>query len=162
VDKKSVYIETSVISYLTARPSSDLLASAWQKATVDWWETRRNRFELYTSDLVLEEAARGQTEAAARRLESLAGIPILALSEEVRSLSKALLREGALPGKALDDSLHIAVAAVYGNDYLLTWNFRHLDNAEMKPLIRNICFKNGHACPEICTPQELMGEGENG
>jgi predicted nucleic acid-binding protein len=162
VAKDSIYVETSVVSYLTSRPSSDLLASAWQKATVDWWETQRSRFDLYTSEVVLEEAARGETEAAARRLEALSGIAILEINEAALALSKALLQEGALPVKALNDSLHVAVSAVHGIDYLLTWNFRHLDNAEIKPLIRRVCISNGHACPEICTPQELMGRIENG
>ena len=157
MDKKTVYIETSIVSYLTARPSSDLLAAAWQKVTVDWWETQRSRFELYTSDLVLEEAGRGNTEAAARRLEALTGIPLLAFADVVRALSKALIQEGALPAKAVGDSLHIALSATHGIDYLLTWNYRHIDNAETKPIIRSACAVNGHTCPEICTPQELMG-----
>ena len=162
MDKKSVYVETSIVSYLTARPSNDLLTAAWQKATADWWDTQRGRFDLFTSGIVLEEAARGSTEAAAKRLEALVGIPVLAITDEVRALSKALVREGALPPKALDDSLHIAISAVHGTDYLLTWNCRHIDNAETKPIIRSVCIVNGHACPEICTPQELMGVSENG
>lgn len=162
MDKKSVYIETSIVSYLTARPSSDLLAAALQKATLDWWKTQRSRFDLYTSQVVMEEAARGNSQAAARRLEALAGIPILAITDAVSVLSKALLRQRALPAAALDDSLHIAISAVHGADYLLTWNCRHLDNAETKPIIRSVCVVNGHACPEICTPQELMGAPEDG
>lgn len=162
MDKKSVYIETSIVSYLTAQPSRDLLAAAWQKATVDWWDTQRSRFDLYTSDLALEEAAKGDAEAAARRLEVLGAIAVLAITDAVRDLSHALIRDGALPPRALDNALHIALAAVHGADYLLTWNCRHIDNAEMKPLIRSVCAVNGHACPEICTPQELMGVSDNG
>jgi predicted nucleic acid-binding protein len=162
VDKKSVYLETSVVSYLTAWPTGDLLAAAWQKATRDWWETRRGRFDLYTSALVLEEAGRGDPAAAARRLEALAGLPLLAVTDDVRGLARALLREGALPAGALDDALHIALAATHGTDYLLTWNFRHIDNAEAKPLVRSVCIVNGQTCPEICTPQELMGVIEDG
>ena len=157
-----VYIETSIVSYLTARPTSDLLAAAWQKATVDWWETQSGRFDLYTSDATMEEAGRGDTDAAARRLEALSGIPILELTDSVTDLAKALLQEGALPPTALDDALHVAVCAVHSVDYLLTWNFRHLDNAETKPVIRRVCVTQGHAAPEICTPQELMGVIEDG
>jgi hypothetical protein len=157
MDEKTVYIETSIVSYLTARPTSDLLAAAWQKTTVDWWDTQRNRFDLYTSDVTVEEAGRGTPEAATRRLEALSGIPLLIITEAVVALSKALIQEGALPAKALDDSLHIAVSAVHGVDYLLTWNFRHIDNAETKPIIRSICTIHGYTSPEICTPQELMG-----
>lgn len=160
-DKKTVYIETSIASYLTARPTSDLLAAAWQKTTVDWWETQRNRFNLYTSDVAVEEAGKGNPEAAARRLEALSGIPILPITGPIVALSKALLQRRALPPKALDDALHIAVSAVHGVDYLLTWNCRHLDNAETKPIVRSVCTIHGHTSPEICTPQELMGVFED-
>ena len=101
MDKKTVYIETSIVSYLTARPSSDLLAAAWQKATLDWWDTQRDRFDLYISDIVLDEAGKGDSEAAARRLDVLSGIPVLAITEAVLTLSKALIKEAALPSVSL-------------------------------------------------------------
>ena len=154
---KRVYIETSVVSYLTARPTGNLLAAAWQATTVDWWESQRQRFELYTSEVTLEEAGRGDQSAAAKRLEALANIPCLRISSRVRELGKALIDEGAFPSTALDDALHVAVATVHRIDYLLTWNFRHLDNAEAKPTIRRIVGLHGLESPEICTPQELMG-----
>lgn len=157
MDRKTVYIETSVVSYLTARPSSDLLAAAWQKVTVDWWETQRTRFDLYTSNITVEEAGRGDSIAGARRLDALSGISILPITEATVALSIELLQRGVLPAKAENDALHIAVSAVHGIDYLLTWNCRHLDNAEIKPVIRSVCVLYGHASPEICTPQELMG-----
>ncbi|WP_446010828.1 type II toxin-antitoxin system VapC family toxin [Candidatus Electrothrix sp.] len=159
---KTVYIETSIVSYLTARPTNDLLAAAWQKITSDWWYTQRSRFILYTSGVVTEEAGRGNPEAAARRLNALSDIQLLAIPEAVVTLSKALLKESALPAKALDDSLHIAIAAVHGVDYLLTWNCRHIDNAETKPVMRKVCAAHGYACAEICTPQELMGVNKDG
>ena len=162
MNKKTVYIETSIISYLTARASRDLLAAAWQKATVDWWDTQRDRFELYASDPVIEEAGKGNSKAAARRLNVLAGIPLLAITDDVIALSKALIQNGALPRKAMGDSLHIALSAVHGINYLLTWNYRHIDNAETKPIIRQVCMTNGYEYPEICTPQELMGVYQNG
>jgi hypothetical protein len=160
--RKTVYIETSIVSYLTARPSSDLLAAAWQHVTIDWWETQRNRFELFTSDMVIEESGRGDDIAAARRLSALPEIPLLAITDEVLGLAEAFVRAGALPRQAIGDSLHIALAAVHGVDYLLTWNYRHIDNAENKPLIRKVCLANGYGYPEICTPQELMGGQRNG
>ena len=162
MEKKTVYIETSIVSYLMARPTNDLLAAAWQKITIDWWDTQSSRFSLYTSSVVTEEAGRGNKDAASRRLDALSGIPLLAISEAVVALSKAFIQERALPTKALDDSLHIAIAAVHGIDYLLTWNCRHIDNAEMKPVVRKVCANHGYACPEICTPQELMGVNDNG
>ena len=160
--KKTVYIETSIISYLTARPSSDLLAVACQKVTNDWWDTQRVRLDLFVSDIVIEEAGKGDNAAVARRLEALAGITLLAITDEVLVLSEALIQAGALPPKAIGDSLHIALSAVHGIDYLLTWNYRHIDNAETKPIIRMVCSTNGYGYPEICTPQELMGAYENG
>ena len=96
---QKIYIETSIISYLTARPSSNLIAAAWQKETLDWWETQRNRFDLYISNIVKEEAGRGDSGAASRRLEALASIPILPIYEDVVKLSKALIQEGGLPQK---------------------------------------------------------------
>jgi hypothetical protein len=110
--KKTVYIETSIVSYLTARPTSDLLAAAWQKITSDWWDTQSDRFNLYTSSVVVEEAGRGNPDAVSRRLNALSGIPLLAITEAVIALSKAFIQEGALPSKALGDSLHIALATV--------------------------------------------------
>jgi predicted nucleic acid-binding protein len=159
---KTVYIETSVVSYLTALPARDLLVSAWQSATHQWWLNRRSNFELVTSQLVLDEAAVGHPEAAERRLRSLAGIPILPITGAASELAVCLLKEGALPEKAADDALHLAIAAYHGVDYLLTWNCRHLDNAEMKPVMRSVCAICGHACPEICTPLELMGDEHEG
>jgi len=161
-DTKTVYIETSIISYLTARPSGNLLAAAWQKVTIDWWDTQRSRFDLFVSDVVIEEAGRGDEAAVARRLEALAGIPLLAITDDVMALSEALIEARALPKKAIGDSLHIALSVVHGIDYLLTWNCRHIDNAETKPIIREVCLANRYGYPEICTPRELMGAYENG
>ena len=157
---RTVYIETSVVSYLTARPTGDLLAAAWQKATVDWWESQKPRFDLYTSDVTVGEAGRGNPQAAARRLEALGSVPILPLTEVVVELAVALLSSSAMPENAQADALHIAVSAVHGVDYLLTWNFRHLANAETRPAIRSVCAAHGCTGPEICTPRELMGGPE--
>ena len=155
--KKRVYVETSIISYFTGLPSRNLLAAAWQSLTVEWWKKRRKLFDVFASELVLEEAGRGDPEAAKRRLSALEGIPLLKLTDTAEKLSVKLLSEGALPPKAADDALHIALAAVHNIDYLLTWNCRHIDNAENKPLVRSTILAQGYACPEICTPQELLG-----
>lgn len=161
-EKQTVYIETSIISYLTARPSNDLLAAAWQKVTTDWWDTQRHRFGLFILEIVLEEAGRGDETAGARRLDALAGIPLLATTDEVIAFSQTLVEAGALPPTAVGDALHVALSAVHGIDYLLTWNYRHIDNAETKPIIRRACVGSGYSYPEICTPQELMGYSKNG
>ncbi len=161
MEKKSVYVETSVISYLTARPPRELVAAAWQAETILWWETQRGKFDLCVSSLVLEEIGRGDSTAAAKRLEALVGVPLLEVNQEVFALADSLVQPTAIPGKAFDDALHVAVAAVYGIDYLLTWNCRHIDNAEIKPKIRMICGNCGYFCPEICTPSELMGDTDH-
>lgn len=106
---KTIYLETSVVSYLMARPARDLLAAAWQNTTSQWWETRRHRFEMFTSQLVIEEAVQGNAEAARRRLDALSGIPLLSMPASVTELAKALLTKGALPRMATDDALHVAV-----------------------------------------------------
>jgi len=112
MDRRTVYIETSIVSYLTARPSSNLLAAAWQKATIDWWDTQRERFNLYVSATVIEEAKKGDSQAAARRVEVVENIALLQITEAVAVFAKLLINEKALPKKALDDALHIAVSAV--------------------------------------------------
>jgi len=158
---KTVYLETSIVSYLTARPARDLLAAAWQSATSRWWDTQRQRFHIFTSQLVVEEAGVGHVEAAKRRLHALSGIPVLSMPFGVVELAQTLLAEGALPQTATDDALHVAVSAYHGMDYLLTWNCRHIDNAAMKPLMRSVCAVQGYTCPEICTPIELMGDDDD-
>ena len=154
---KAVYLETSVFSYLTGRPSRDLLASARQQITERWWHDHRQRFELFVSPVVEREAGKGDPEAAARRLSAMTGISQLAVNAEVERLAAQLIQDGALPSTAAEDALHVALAAVHRIDYLLTWNCRHIDNAETKPAIRAVCAVLGYPCPEICTPEELMG-----
>ena len=158
--RKSVYIETSIPSYLTARPSRDVRAAAWQQITDQWWNEARADYELFTSELVIVEVSAGNPEAAARRLEALQGIAELPIDEEVQELADQLILKGGIPLRAEADALHVAVAAVHGIDYLLTWNFRHIDNAAKKPIIRSICAAAGYSCPEICAPMELLQEGD--
>ena len=117
MDKKKVYLETSIISYLTARPSSHLIAAAWQKTTLDWWENQRDRFELYVSATVIEEIKRGDPGAAARRLDAIENIRLLPVTDTAARLAKALIDEGAVPRKALEDALHIAISVTHSMDY---------------------------------------------
>lgn len=156
--KPKVYIETSIVSYLTARPSNDVRVVANQNTTIEWWETRRSSFELFISEFVIAEASLGNPEAAKKRLEAIAGLPELSTANEVRMLANALISEGAIPTKAEVDAFHIAVAAVNGLEYLLTWNCAHIANALMRPRIEAVCRQQGVEPPIICTPQELMEE----
>jgi predicted nucleic acid-binding protein len=153
----SVYIETSIISYLTARVSRDLIVAGHQQMTEEWWSVQRNRFELWASELVVEEASAGDASAAAERLKVLNTIEMLDITEEAGFLATALIERGSLPTKASADALHIAIAAVHNVDYLLTWNCKHIANAEMRPVIESVCRNMGFIPPILCTPEELMG-----
>jgi predicted nucleic acid-binding protein len=155
--KPKLYVETSVISYVTARPSRDLIVAANQQLTQEWWDTRREQFDLYVSQLVVQEAEAGDVHAARRRLQALADLKLLELTEESLSLANHLVQEGPIPTKAVEDALHIALATWHGMDYLLTWNFRHLANATMRYRIERLCMAAGYDPPIICTPPELMG-----
>ena len=155
---KSVYIETSIVSYLTSRPSRDLRAAAWQETTIQWWEQERPKYDLATSELVLAEARAGDADAAQRRVEALDGLPLLDVTNDARDLASRLITDGGMPADAAADALHIATASVHAMDYLLTWNCRHIDNAATKPIVRSICAVAGYTCPEICTPLELLSE----
>ncbi|MCX7045999.1 MAG: type II toxin-antitoxin system VapC family toxin [Candidatus Sumerlaeota bacterium] len=140
----------------------NVLVAAHQKITRKWWENHRQRFNLFVSPLVEAEAKRGDKGAALRRLEAIGDIPSLEIIEDAYELADNLIAQGALPPESKDDAMHVALAAVHNMDYLLTWNCRHIDNAEAKPAIRAICATEDYVCPEICTPEELMGDDENG
>ena len=158
--KQKVYIETSVISNLTARPASNIADAARQLATHAWWDSDSSRYDLFSSPVVRREASKGDPGAAKKRIDAWTGIPELALNEQASALAARLIAAGAVPTGFPDDALHIAIAAVNGMDYLLSWNFKHITNAQKIPDIRKVCAAFGVRCPEICTPQMLQ-EGEN-
>lgn len=156
--KPTIYIETSVISYLTARLSHDFVIAAHQKLTYDWWEQRRSEFELYTSQLVTQEASRGDSQAAEKRWQILQNLPLLPVTKEAFELADDLVQKRLLPMQAHTDALHIAVAIFHDMDYLLTWNCRHIANAEIYRQIAKLSFQQGYdEMPILCTPYELMG-----
>ena len=152
--KPKVYIETSIPSYLTAWRSRDLIVAANQEITKEWWDSRE-QFDLYISALVIQEAGAGNPAAAQKRLEQLDDIPELNITEEIESFAEILIQKVPLPEKARIDALHIAVAALSGMDYLLTWNCTHIANAILRPKLEAICREFGYEPPTICTPQEL-------
>jgi hypothetical protein len=156
--KPRVYLETTIPSYLTAWLSRDLVMAAHQQTTREWWDTRRDDFELFVSQFVIEEASAGNPEAAKLRLEVLVNVPLLDPGENVQALADMLMKGVPLPAKAAADSLHIAIAAVNGMDYLLTWNCTHIANAVLRPRIEAICRDFGYEPPIICTPEELLKE----
>jgi hypothetical protein len=151
-----VYIETTVVSYLAARPSRDVVIAGHQQVTHEWWDSRRSDYELCVSQLVLDEAGAGDPQAAQERLAFLQPMLVLETTREALELAKELLQAGALPAKAAGDALHIAIAATKGVPFLLTWNCRHLANAVMRPMIEAACKAKGFKAPIICTPEELL------
>jgi hypothetical protein len=155
---RSVYIETSVVSYLASHPSRDLIVAANQRITQDWWQMRRSDFDLYISQLVVQEAAVGDQDAVQRRLQVIDELPLLELNEQALNLGRMLVDDGPIPRRAAEDALHVSIATVHGMDYLLTWNFRHLANATMRYRIELACRARGYEPPIICTPQELLEE----
>jgi hypothetical protein len=154
--KPKVYLETTFVSYFAARPSRDIIIAAHQQLTQEWWERRKDNFDLFISQLVLQEAREGDEAAIRRRLEMLESLPIIELNPHAVSLAQALVSDGIVPQKAAADALHIAIATVQGMNYLLTWNLKHLANAVIRNAIANACRQRGYEPPVICTPEELM------
>ena len=157
--KKKVYVETTVVSDATAMPARDVIQLGRQLITKEWWQTASERFDLYSSLVVAREARKGDSEAVARRVAALAGIPELDVTEREYALARRLIDGHAVPREYLDDALHIAVATTQRMDYLVSWNFKHITNGQTIPIIERICMESGYVCPRICTPQMLMEGG---
>jgi hypothetical protein len=153
-----LYLETTIPSYLTSRPSRDLIIAGHQQVTREWWEKRRRAFQLYISQLVVDEAKAGDPVAARERLSTLQDLPLLDITPEVTELAFGILESGIIPRKAATDAAHIAISAVHGMDFLLTWNCVHIANAANAKALALICRGHAFECPIICTPEELMGE----
>ena len=159
--KKKVYVETTVVSDVVALPTNDLAVAGRQAATREWWKTATDQFDLFSSTIVSREIRRGDPDAARRRVEVLSAIPELVADARAVALATRLIDRKAVPKEYPDDALHIATAALNAMDYLVSWNFRHITNAQTIPLIRRVCEENGYRCPEICTPQMLQNEMED-
>ncbi|HEY0553808.1 MAG TPA: type II toxin-antitoxin system VapC family toxin [Thermoanaerobaculia bacterium] len=157
----TVYIETSVVSYLAAHPSRDLITSAHQQITHMWWQERRPAFAIFASQVVLDESAAGDPQMASKRMEILKGVPLLEITLEVAELAATLITRLPLPSRAGADAAHIAVAAYHSMSFLLTWNCSHIANAALRPKIEKICREQGYAPPVLCTPEELLGGAED-
>lgn len=154
--KLKIYIETSVVSYLTAPLSKDARKTVFHAATRDWFSECAPDFDLYTSQLVAGEATAGNRERAAARLARLASWPQLLISDAARALAPRLLRRANLPEDSLADALHIAIAALNGMDYLLTWNMRHIANENVRQRVRAVLAEEGVRCPALSTPLEFL------
>ena len=150
--RSRLYLKATIPSYLTSRPSRDLVIAGHQRLTRDWWENRRHAFELYTSQLVIDEVGAGDPAAARQRLRVLKDLSLLDITPEVAELASSLLASGIVPRKA-------AIAAVHGMDFLVTWNCVHIAKATNAKGIASICHEHACECPVICTPEELIDGG---
>ena len=157
-EKKKVYVETSVISNLTARPSRSVIDMGHQVATCEWWDSCQGELELYSSSLVDREASKGDAGAAALRMAALSKTKTLPVTDESIDLAERLLEETAVPRTSFDDALHIAVAVINKMDFLVTWNCKHIANAVTMPKIYKVCHDAGYQGPLICTPEQMKGE----
>ena len=153
----TIYIESSVVSYYTSKRAHNLVVAARQQITKNWWKHRMSLFKPYISQVVLEEIGRGDRTAASRRTNAVHSFLRLKLTDDVLTLAQELVAKGVIPEQFPEDAAHISVAAVHGMDYLVTWNFTHINNAERKSCIESAIRHFGFEPPVICTPEELMG-----
>jgi hypothetical protein len=154
--KKRIYLETTVVSYLTAKPSRDIMVAGHQDATREVWPQLYSKYESYISALVFEEAGKGDPGQAHMRLTAIESFPMLDVDEEARFLAEKIILRKAVPAEYPEDALHIAIAAVNGAEVILTWNFAHLNNPFTRKLVRRVVEGEGYECPEICSPEELL------
>ena len=154
--KRQIYVETSVISYLTARPSKTIIGAAHQQITLAWWDLRSD-YELFVSQAVRQECAAGDPVAAQKGVAALDGIPVLAVTRDMIRLANAFIEQAIIPAKAIEDALHIAVSTLHHVDFLLTWNCRHIANPVIQEKIALHLEELGLFLPIICTPEELLG-----
>ncbi len=154
--KKRVYIETTVVSYLTARPSRDLMIAGHQEATRELWPKLASDYETCVSALVYEEAGRGDQGQAQLRLNAIKSYRMLDVDDDALRLAEKIIAERGIPEEYPEDALHIAIAAVNGMEVLVTWNFAHFNNPFTRTMVRQIVENAGYSCPEICSPEELL------
>ena len=154
---ETVYLETTIVGHIAGRLHPDPLVAARQGVTRDWWRNHASKFAVFISQLVLDECAAGDPTAAAERFEVIDGVDLLESSDDVDALADALISGMAIPASEPRDAFHIAISAVNGVQYLMTWNFKHIANASLRSRIERICRDAGYEPPIICTPDELMG-----
>lgn len=153
----TVYLETSIISYLRQKPSTHVVLAARQLLTHQWWNDERSNYQLVASQLVIDEASAGNPSLAAERLQLLAGIPLLQLDPVIADIAEEIMSRAILPEKARTDALHIATVAHHRIQYLVTWNCRHIANARILPRIHDVLNDLLIPIPVICTPEEMVG-----
>jgi hypothetical protein len=160
IPKPSVYIETTIFGFLTARPSRIIVQAARQELTRRWWEEERRKYRTFASAHVIEEAQAGDPSAAAKRLDAISSVEMLAPAVELESLAARIQEALQLPQKARFDALHVAYAVYYELDYLLTWNCTHLANSMVLRRLTDFLREQRFWQPIICTPEEMIPEDE--
>lgn len=155
--KPKVYIETSVVSYLVARPSKNIVIAAHQSSTLDFWNCL-HEYEVFISDIVIQEVSKGDETQAKLRCQIVDNFQILEIDDEIKEIARKFLTKKAIPEKYPEDALHIAVAAANGMDAIVTWNFKHINNPFVRKRIRELLEEIGWKCPEICSPEEFLGD----
>jgi len=155
-EKPKLYLETTIPSYLTAKQSRDIIQTARQQITSEWWDNRLNDFEIFISQVVIDEASEGDTIASTKRMEVIKTFPLLDVTEEVVDLAEKIIIKKIIPEKAVRDALHIAVATFHEMTFLLSWNCKHISNAEIIKRLRKTVEDEGLELPIICTPEELL------
>ncbi len=157
--KPTLYIETTIPSYLKAKQSRDIIQTARQQITSEWWDNRLNDFDIYISQIVIDEAGEGDSVASAKRMEMIREFSLLEITEQVINLAEKIIIEKIIPEKAVRDALHIAVATFHEMSFLLSWNCKHIANAEIIKRLRKTVADEGFELPVICTPEELLERG---
>ena len=153
---ESVYVETTILSYLVAFPARDVVIAGHQQTTLDWWTVRKNEFNCFISQVVIDEVSGGDPSEARKRLAVADTLDLLAVTLDAEKLTESIMNSGVLPPKAIRDAAHIAVSTVHRVEYLMTWNCKHLANAQISKRIAVICLAAGYVMPTICTPEELL------
>jgi hypothetical protein len=156
--KTKVYIETSVVSYYAGQTSRDIVVAGHQQSTQDFWAKLSAELEPFISALVLQEAAKGDPEQAQRRNGAIHSFSVLRITPEAQRLAKDIMEGRGIPAEYPEDALHIAVAAVGGMDFVVTWNFAHINNPFTKLMIRQAVENAGYECPEIVSPEAFLGD----
>lgn len=152
---EKVYLETTIPSYIISRTSRDIIVLSHQEITKEWWETNRPNYEIYISQIVIDEISEGNKELAQKRNELIYNLPLLEYNNEVEKLALKYFEYFKFPKRALRDAFHLAFAVYYEIDFLLTWNCTHLANANIRLNLAKLNYKLSYNTPDICTPEEL-------
>lgn len=154
----TIYLESSIPSYLAARPSRDPTTAANQQLTHEWWQTAPAEFEIFVSEAVVNEIARGNPAMAARRLNFVDGLPILPATDDVRALNRIYRKSLGLVGRARRDVPHFSFAVSYELDYLVTWNLAHIASPRVVRKLADLNEELGRHVPIVTTPAAFLAD----